>query len=939
MRPTTVQHLRFLEHSLTPHDVLLWNACARRAALGARLPVRRRACCTTRCSACAGRRRSSAGGRASTGSADSDAVRLAMPQDEYVCAHTLDEWLESLDLDCVFSVLDERHWPTLYPADERADADGALVHRLRRRPRGRRRRARCRGRTPSAPLDIVYRARNLPFHVGHHGQLKHRIAEIVEPGGARARPAHRHLDADRRHEVRRRVVRVPGQRALRDRHRERLQRARPLRRAAALRGRLACRAPRRDVRGVLGPAGSRAGTTTASPRSARACSRPRRRRPRSSSSRASTTASSRPIATTCRCARTSSNLDEALERIARPGRDRGLRRARLGGPDPQRPLLLRRLRGARGDGRRGARRRPAAARLARRAGLARGERGGRRLQQRRHPRAPARPPLRVAPRPVAGRRRWCARAAGCASSPVPRPVSAPLWRAGSPRSLAFGGTPRDAARALPAHGAGPDARRAAPEAARARRERGAVTGSSTGTPATRCRGRSASCGSTRWCSTTRCSWPAGRPGSRRAAPRSTGWPPSPALKIAFPQDEYNHAHVLDDWLDDLGVDVVFSIYGPEHRERLYPRMAPPCPLRARASRATSTSATASRQAGVVLPHARRPLDLAYRAEALPPRFGRLGQAKLRVADELAPARAGGRAAGRRLDSTRRDAILGDRWFAFVASARAVLGSESGASAIDRRGELVARERELLAERPGLTFEEFDAAMPAGWDGTPLGADRPAPPGGGGRARPRRCWWRATTTACWSRTSTTCPCAPTSPTPTPSSSAWATTRCVEATGRARPPRPRAQRPLRLRRARRAHRGGAGRGAPAHGRRRPNGAAIRRAQLAASAYSTLVVRPPRWAYSAVDRVAPGAADAHPRRALVRARRLAADASARRAAAAAALERQQARHEPAGQQQPDAQLGAVGEAGAERQRVAARAARARGRRAPRGAARSAA
>jgi hypothetical protein len=34
----------------------------------------------------------------------------------------------------------------------------------------------------------------------------------------------------------------------------------------------------------------------------------------------------------------------------------------------------------------------------------------------------------------------------------------------------------------------------------------------------------------------------------------------------------------------------------------------------------------------------------------------------------------------------------------------------------------------------------------------------------------------------------------------------------------------------------------------------GAAIRRAQLAASAYSALVVRPPRWAYSAVDRVAP-------------------------------------------------------------------------------------
>jgi hypothetical protein len=61
-------------------------------------------------------------------------------------------------------------------------------------------------------------------------------------------------------------------------------------------------------------------------------------------------------------------------------------------------------------------------------------------------------------------------------------------------------------------------------------------------------------------------------------------------------------------------------------------------------------------------------------------------------------------------------VLGDRWFRFVASARAVLGSESGASAIDRRGELVAAERTMLAEQPDLAFADFDAAMPAGWDG-------------------------------------------------------------------------------------------------------------------------------------------------------------------------------------------------------------------------------
>ena len=179
MRPTTVQHLRFLDHSLTPHDVLRWNA-----AYGVPRWVRdypfdvvllHYSVLCMRWETPFERWRSSL-----DWIRDSEAVRLAMPQDEFVCAHTLDEWLESLDLDCVFSVLDERHWPTLYPRTsartrmERSytgfvDDRAAGAAKTLPRPHAER------------PLDIVYRARNLPFQIGHHGQLKHRIAEIVDP--------------------------------------------------------------------------------------------------------------------------------------------------------------------------------------------------------------------------------------------------------------------------------------------------------------------------------------------------------------------------------------------------------------------------------------------------------------------------------------------------------------------------------------------------------------------------------------------------------------------------------------------------------------------------------------------------------------------------------------------------------------------------------------
>jgi hypothetical protein len=324
-----------------------------------------------------------------------------------------------------------------------------------------------------------------------------------------------------------------------------------------------------------------------------------------------------------------------------------------------------------------------------------------------------------------------------------------------------------------------------------------------------------------------------------------------ALKIAFPQDEYNHAHVLDDWLTDLGVDVVCSIFGPEHRDLLYPRLAG----RARFEKCLTgyvDELDVTRHADVVLPHDRRPLDLAYRAQALTPRFGRLGQLKHTVAEGVAPV---ARAAHLRVDVSTdpRDAVLGDNWFPFVASARAVLGSESGASAIDRRGELVTAERTMLEADSGLTFGAFDAAMPSGWDGLLPGSVGPRhleaaaartcqvlvegsydgvlepdvhylsvrANGSNVDAVVERLGDRGLVEAIASRTYTD----------------------IVLSGRYGYAALAAQlervmdeeRPL-------------ARGA------RPTGS-LRRAQAAAAVYNAAVVRPPRWAYKAVDRVAPG------------------------------------------------------------------------------------
>jgi hypothetical protein len=317
-----------------------------------------------------------------------------------------------------------------------------------------------------------------------------------------------------------------------------------------------------------------------------------------------------------------------------------------------------------------------------------------------------------------------------------------------------------------------------------------------------------------------------------------------ALKIAFPQDEYNHAHVLDDWLADLGVDVVFSVFGPEHRELLYPRLG----AIARFEKCLTgyvDELDVTRHAGVVLPHERRGLDLAYRAQALTPRFGRIGQLKHTVADAIAPA---AREAGLRVDVSTdpRDAVLGNRWFPFIASARSVLGSESGASAIDRRGELVAAERGM----PDASFADFDAAMPAGWDGELPGSIGPRHLEAAA-ARTCQVLVEGDYDGVLEPEVHYLPVLADGSNATEVVERLADRELVEATAT------RAYTDLVLS-GRYGYAALAAQLERVLEEERPSGrpaGSLRGAQAAAAVYSAAVVRPPRWAYSAVDRVAPG------------------------------------------------------------------------------------
>jgi hypothetical protein len=187
-----------------------------------------------------------------------------------------------------------------------------------------------------------------------------------------------------------------------------------------------------------------------------------------------------------------------------------------------------------------------------------------------------------------------------------------------------------------------------------------------------------------------------------------------APKIAIPQDEGDHAGLLDEWLFEWGVQSVLTVHHDStNRSPLYPRLR----RNARFYRCLPgyiDERSAKRIHAKLIQPTERSLDIVYRAAHLPYWFGSAGQRKHRVADSVVTH---ANKAGLRcnISTKERDAILGDEWLNFLASGRATIGCEGGSSVLDWCGEIRAKIQALLAAEPNLSFEAVSGRMPAGWD--------------------------------------------------------------------------------------------------------------------------------------------------------------------------------------------------------------------------------
>ena len=172
------------------------------------------------------------------------------------------------------------------------------------------------------------------------------------------------------------------------------------------------------------------------------------------------------------------------------------------------------------------------------------------------------------------------------------------------------------------------------------------------------------------------------------------------FKAGFVQDDYR-------WINDtinayayMRINALFGLAGPDIIDQVYPPARLPGVRRETVLTGYVPEALTQR---TVLPMAKRPIDVGYRARKLPAWIGSHTLQKWQIADRfLADARRYGLVTD--ISYREEDRIYGENWIRFVSNCKAVLGTESGASVCDFTGDIQRNVEAHLKRDPDASFE-------------------------------------------------------------------------------------------------------------------------------------------------------------------------------------------------------------------------------------------
>jgi hypothetical protein len=186
------------------------------------------------------------------------------------------------------------------------------------------------------------------------------------------------------------------------------------------------------------------------------------------------------------------------------------------------------------------------------------------------------------------------------------------------------------------------------------------------------------------------------------------------LKVAFFQDEHQFCPQRFGFVNEAGIELVFTHVSPPHFGAVWGRYAPGVrPVFNLPAYVDDALIAAARR--FALPDEQRDLDVGYRGRTLPPYMGAGGQEKRMIGERFRELAAG---SSLRLDievaEERR--LYGDDWYRFLGRCRSTLGVEAGTSFIDLEDECRHEYMRLREQGREPTLAELETGALGRWEG-------------------------------------------------------------------------------------------------------------------------------------------------------------------------------------------------------------------------------
>lgn len=174
------------------------------------------------------------------------------------------------------------------------------------------------------------------------------------------------------------------------------------------------------------------------------------------------------------------------------------------------------------------------------------------------------------------------------------------------------------------------------------------------------------------------------------------------LKILFIQDEYDNVYTAHDWINRLGINVIFTCVPEEYATKVYPQSA------------VGAIKFVPVLTGYIadyldlfprVPIKEREIDIGYRGRILPYWYGDLGQEKSQIGVRM---RELASQYDLKVDIENDDdkRIYGTAWLKYLASSKTTLGTESGSNVFDFDGTISRNIRNYMAKHPNANYAEI-----------------------------------------------------------------------------------------------------------------------------------------------------------------------------------------------------------------------------------------